>query len=271
MTALDIINQDGTLVVTSETIAAGSGVQHKNVLELIHANRPDFEEFGQVAFETRPGYNNASVRVALLNEQQATLLMTYQRNTEQVRQFKKALVKAFFEMAARFKASQAVELTRSDLAHMILDAEAELAHARAETEVQAQRAALAEDDVAAFKKDDGLVVRAFIQKHFPDERESTLWSFFYGRGYVVNDPRGRWSETQQRRVPGANHHMPLQPGREWFHAPEQLDRNRKPRRQLRVRRDRELDLVAHLERHGFTSIRSTSLDVFGSPSTLRAV
>lgn len=54
------------------------------------ANRADFEDFGQVAFETRPGYNNSQVRFALLNEQQATLLMTFQRNTDQVRAFKKA-------------------------------------------------------------------------------------------------------------------------------------------------------------------------------------
>ncbi|MCS5487399.1 phage regulatory protein/antirepressor Ant [Curtobacterium flaccumfaciens pv. beticola] len=104
MTALDIINQDGTLVVSSETIAAGSGVQHKNVLELIHSNRADFEEFGGVAFETRPFATAGGIQsrhVALLNEQQATLLMTYQRNTEQVRHFKKALVRAFFDMARR--------------------------------------------------------------------------------------------------------------------------------------------------------------------------
>lgn len=104
MNAVDIIDRNGTLVVSSETIAEGSGVQHKNVLELIAANRADFEDFGEVAFETRPGYNNAQVRVALLNEQQATLLMTYQRNTEQVRQFKKALVRTFFDMARRLTA-----------------------------------------------------------------------------------------------------------------------------------------------------------------------
>lgn len=107
MTALDIIDQDGTLVVTSETIAEGSGVQHKNVLELIHANRADFEDFGRVAFETRPfatAGGTQSRQVALLNEQHATLLMTYQRNTEQVRQFKKALVRAFFDMARRLAA-----------------------------------------------------------------------------------------------------------------------------------------------------------------------
>lgn len=107
MSALDLVtDHEGTIVVSSETIAAGSGVQHKNVLELIHANRADFEEFGQVAFETRPGYNNAPVRTALLNEQHATLLMTYQRNTEQVRQFKKTLVRAFFDMARRLAAPQ---------------------------------------------------------------------------------------------------------------------------------------------------------------------
>jgi len=34
----------------------------------------------------------------ILNEQQATLLITYLRNTEPVKEFKKNLVKAFFEM-----------------------------------------------------------------------------------------------------------------------------------------------------------------------------
>ena len=82
---------DGTPVVSSETIAEGAGIQHASVLRMIDDNQLDFEEFGQLGFEIRPGYNNARVRVALLNEQQATLLMTFQRNTEQVRTFKKAL------------------------------------------------------------------------------------------------------------------------------------------------------------------------------------
>lgn len=116
MTALDIIQRDGNLVISSETIAEGSGVQHKNVLELIVGNQRDFEDFGPVAFETRPlpggGY---AKRIALLNEQQATLLMTFQRNTDQVRAFKKALVKAFFEMAQRVPA-----LTEDQIVHQAL-------------------------------------------------------------------------------------------------------------------------------------------------------
>lgn len=102
MSALDIIENDGTLVVSSETIAEGAGVEHRAVLQLIDNNHDDFAEFGAVSFEMRPLPNGGKPqRLALLNEQQATLLMTYQRNSDRVRAFKKALVKAFFEMAQR--------------------------------------------------------------------------------------------------------------------------------------------------------------------------
>jgi len=46
------------------------------------------------------------MRIALLNEQQATLVMTYQRNTEQVKAFKLALVKSFFIMAKELAGKQ---------------------------------------------------------------------------------------------------------------------------------------------------------------------
>lgn len=111
MDSLTIVQQDaqGDLFTTSEAIAEGAGVQHKNTLELIERSRSDLEEFGQVAFETRAGYNNARVRVAKLNEQQATLILTYLRNTEQVRTFKKNLVKAFYEMAATLNRPLTIE------------------------------------------------------------------------------------------------------------------------------------------------------------------
>lgn len=102
-------SEDGSLIVSSETIAAGSGVQHKNVLESIAKNQGDLEQFGRVAFETRPFQTAGGVqnmRLALLNEQQATLVMTYQRNTEQVKAFKLALVKAFFVMAKELASPQ---------------------------------------------------------------------------------------------------------------------------------------------------------------------
>lgn len=110
MDSLTIVEQDGhTLFTTSEAIAEGAGIQHKNTLELIERSQSDLEEFGQVAFETRPGYNNAKVRVAKLNEQQATLLLTFLRNTDQVRTFKKSLVKAFYDMAAKLNRPLTIE------------------------------------------------------------------------------------------------------------------------------------------------------------------
>lgn len=108
MTALDIIQHDGEYVVTSDTVANGAGIQHASVIRLIDDNLVDFEEFGRVGFEIAPfptAGGMQSRRVALLNEQQATLLMTFQRNTDQVRAFKKALVKAFFEMARNLQPS----------------------------------------------------------------------------------------------------------------------------------------------------------------------
>ena len=96
---------DRGLAVTSETIAHGSGIQHKNILELIENRKSDFEQFGPFAFETRKGHPlpqggyAKATRTAVLNEPQSTLLMTFMRNTEQVVAFKVALVKAFYQMA----------------------------------------------------------------------------------------------------------------------------------------------------------------------------
>lgn len=102
------VQRDGEdLFTTSEAIASGAGVQHKNTLELIDRHADDLADFGRVAFETRPFQTPGGVqqkRVARLNEQQATLLLTYLRNTEQVRAFKKALVKAFYAMAETIRA-----------------------------------------------------------------------------------------------------------------------------------------------------------------------
>lgn len=96
-----------TPTTTSLAIAQGVGKSHKTVLQLIRQNQPDFEEFGPLAFEMRVGNRThgggQSTQVAILNEQQATLLMTYMRNSEKVREFKKRLVKAFYELAQQTK------------------------------------------------------------------------------------------------------------------------------------------------------------------------
>ena len=96
---------NGTPVTTTLAIAEGTQVQHKNVLELLRTYLDDLKEFGSVAFETRPReagkHGGGDVEYATLNEQQSTLLLTYMRNSDIVRGFKKRLVKAFWEMVNR--------------------------------------------------------------------------------------------------------------------------------------------------------------------------
>ena len=97
-------NTDGTLTTTSEIIAGGVGIQHKNVLETIRKNQADFEEFGPIAFETRKGAAlpqggyGKSTNIAVLNREQAMFAMTLFRNTPVVVDFKKTLIKAFVAM-----------------------------------------------------------------------------------------------------------------------------------------------------------------------------
>ena len=104
MTTQLVFARNGQALTTSEIIAQGVGVQHKNILALVRNYQADFETFNPVAFETRQGKAlpqggfGQGVTIAILSEQQATLLVTYCKNTETVRKFKVALVKAFYEM-----------------------------------------------------------------------------------------------------------------------------------------------------------------------------
>jgi len=58
---------DGDLSTTSIIIAQGTGVQHKNILELVRQYISDLEEFGRIAFETRKS-GGRPTEVAILNE-----------------------------------------------------------------------------------------------------------------------------------------------------------------------------------------------------------
>jgi phage regulator Rha-like protein len=93
---------DGVATTTSMRIANGTHNEHASVLLLIRKNLADFEEFGLVRFEIAPRpigqHGGGDVTIAILNEDQATLLMTYLRNNDIVKDFKKRLVHAFREL-----------------------------------------------------------------------------------------------------------------------------------------------------------------------------
>ena len=92
---------DAVPFTTSEVIAEFAGVKHHAVQQLITKHETDFKEFGQVAFEMRAvTYSRGTnyEKIFHLTEEQATLLMTYLKNTPQVRAFKKELVRQFYAM-----------------------------------------------------------------------------------------------------------------------------------------------------------------------------
>lgn len=98
-----VIVNNGVAVTTTLAIAEGTGSDHASVIKLVRNYQSDLEEFGILDFKSENQTGNAGrpTEYASLNEQQSTLLLTYMRNSDIVRNFKKRLVKAFYELASR--------------------------------------------------------------------------------------------------------------------------------------------------------------------------
>ncbi|HEM4503045.1 Rha family transcriptional regulator [Streptococcus suis] len=115
---MELVYMDGRKepYTTSEIIAECAGVQHHTVTRLLRNHKERFEAFGFYGFEIHKlDGKGRPKKVYHLNEQQATLLITYLDNTPQVVKFKTNLVKAFFEMRdelANFKIQRALEKPR---------------------------------------------------------------------------------------------------------------------------------------------------------------
>ena len=82
----------------SRIIAVGTNNKHHSITAVIQKYLTDFEDFGKVRFEMEPLASGQKEKVYILNQQQATLLMTYLRNSEITRKFKKELVRQFYLM-----------------------------------------------------------------------------------------------------------------------------------------------------------------------------
>ena len=106
-------------MTTSLAIAEGTENTHQAILKLVKTYINQLQEFGRVGFEIRPFDTAGGIQtreVAFLNEPQATLLITFLRNSEIVVRFKVALVKAFFELRDRLR-NQAPQFTTRQLDH----------------------------------------------------------------------------------------------------------------------------------------------------------
>ena len=109
--------------VDSRLLAQHMDVKHRSTFKLIAEHQQDFEVFGKVRFEIAalPGSaTGQKERFALLNEDQAYLLLTYSRNTITVRALKVNLVRAFSAARKAAQQHQTEYLPSYHLAHNAL-------------------------------------------------------------------------------------------------------------------------------------------------------
>ncbi len=122
--------------IDSRLIADSLGVKHQNTYELIKSYKSDFEELGLLRFQTGAvkeagGRGTKYIKYAMLNEDQAYLLLTYSRNTAKVRALKVKLVQAFRDARKALESHQTEYLPgyhamHDELAH--LDANSRYIH-----------------------------------------------------------------------------------------------------------------------------------------------
>lgn len=133
---------DGEPYTTSEIIAAGTGIDRRKVRDAIRKYQAELETFGRVgAYQAEnqggisasyqaeiPGVKSGRGRPStgyILNEQQATFLLTLLKNTPVVVEFKKELVRQFYtmrgELARRRELRAAGKPIRRDLTDALRD------------------------------------------------------------------------------------------------------------------------------------------------------
>ena len=151
-------------VTDSWIVAEKTKRKHKDVLELVSRYADHFKEFGRVTFETRPFDTAGGVqerKVVLFNEGQATFLITLMRNSNEVLQFKKDLVKAFVymkhELSARKETRHISKVFRNSLTASIRN--------NIDNDGRFKQYAYSNYTKLVYKKVLGMTVKKFKKKH----------------------------------------------------------------------------------------------------------
>lgn len=114
---------------TSEIIAEYAKVKRRSVNKLITTYKKDLELYGILRFEISKTNGRGRPRKNYhLNEQQATLLITYLDNTEPVRKFKQQLVSQFFSMKQELMKRQMYREIEKPIRKSLTDAIKENGH-----------------------------------------------------------------------------------------------------------------------------------------------
>lgn len=86
------------IFTTSKIIAEGTNNQHHAIREIIKKYSNEISEFGTLLISNEESSGGRPMEVFLLNEEQATFVITLLRNSSTVVKFKKELVRQFYQM-----------------------------------------------------------------------------------------------------------------------------------------------------------------------------
>lgn len=190
----NIVQQSqGELTVSSEIVAERTENEHASVLRLVRNNQTALEEFGDLRFEIldRPGVPGPPQQVAHLNEQQATLIITFMRNSPVVVAFKLELVKQFYAMRQALTAPKSLEQRSLELIH---DLNTEVVKLTTQIERDAPKV----DYVDTYVADGDLRLLRNVAKSI-DMTESVLRADLLDRKWIYTEHTTRWSETKQAK------------------------------------------------------------------------
>ncbi|EAK3672759.1 phage regulatory protein [Campylobacter jejuni] len=97
-----VYSSNGVLITDQNKISIISKVDTNSIQRLIRTYKQDLEYFGKLDFSLQK-IAKTNKKIYYLNEQQATLLLTYMKNSESVRNAKKVLVFAFYQMKEKIR------------------------------------------------------------------------------------------------------------------------------------------------------------------------
>lgn len=192
---------DGEPITDTLIVADRTGNQHASVIRLVRDNLGDFEKFGLVRFEIRPRqtgqHGGGDIEYAVLNEQQATLLITYLRNTAPVRELKVRLVRDFYAMRQMIVSqTPAPALTEDEIVLQALQI--------TNRKVKALEAKVAQDApkvdyVDTFAADDDKIMFRTVASSL-NMAEKALRQLLITKGWIYVEETTRWSEKRQEKV-----------------------------------------------------------------------
>ncbi|MFZ4843920.1 Rha family transcriptional regulator [Mycetocola saprophilus] len=203
VTASVLETVNGEPRVSSLKVSERTEVEHRAVLQLVRSKQNELEVFGDLAFEMRdrPGVPGPALQVALLNEPQSTLLMTFMRNSDAVVGFKVDLVKQFYAMKQAL--IQPALTPEQIVAQALQITTARVAELTQKVELDAPKVEYMDTFVSP---DDLFLIRAVGNEI--DENENTIRDLLIDKGWIYRKHIGRRFSMSKGRTEDVTEYWP---------------------------------------------------------------